>query len=330
MNRIFRFAALLLLILPFLFISCETDVDINADWQETTIVYGLFNQQDSVHYLRINKAYLGGNALEVAKIADSSSYMGMLDVKLIGINVIDTVQTIVFDTVTISNKDTGEFYNPYMLVYKATATLNPDYRYFLKISNTISGVEVTGETNLIKDFPISKPPSGGKQNFLRDYNTTIEWDNAVNAKIYEVYLRFNYSEVASGSTDTIHKFIDWPLGSRNAENISGNGTQTVDFANNGFYDFITDDVKPTQFNGLRLARNIDYIVVAGGVEYDTYLRVNGPSYSLVQDRPEYTNIQNGFGLISSRFAVVKNRQLSPLTEDEIILLGLQFVKNPDL
>jgi hypothetical protein len=320
----------LLIITTLFFNSCETDVDINADWEETTIIYGLLNQQDNVHYLRINKAFLGGNALEVAQISDSSSYLGKLEVIVEGRQLSEVEQTIVFDTATIANKDTGIFYNPYMLVYKAAASLNPDYQYYLKVRNTETGKEINAQTRLINNFSISKPPSGGKATFIRNFSTEMEWNNAENAKRYEAYLRFNYAEVPSGTTDTVFKHIDWALGARFSETTTGSGTQSVDISNNGFYDFIAATIDPAPYNGIRLAGSVDFIVAAGGVEYDTYMRVNGPSYSLVQDRPEYTNIENGFGLLSSRYTVIKNRRLHPTAEDEIILLNRGFVENNNL
>jgi len=114
----------LLVSLIMVFPSCETDFEINADWEEITIIYGLLNQEDTAHYFRINKAFLGGNALEIAKIEDSSSYKNDLEVVLEGWEGSTKKQTIVFDTTTISNKDTGTWYNPYMVVYKGVGELN--------------------------------------------------------------------------------------------------------------------------------------------------------------------------------------------------------------
>jgi len=301
-----------------------------AEWQEITIVYGLLNQTEQEHYFRINKAFLGGNALEIAKIADSSSYNGALDVQLQGLLNGEVLQTIIFDTTTISNKDSGLFYNPYMLVYKGTGTLNSNYLYNLKIRNTISGKEVSASTRLIEEFTISKPPSGGKEVFRRDFTTDFTWGNTTNAKRYEPLLRFHYYEVINGNNDTIPKYIDWALPTMFADDISGQGTQEMEITNNAFYAFVQNNVKPAQIEGHRLCGTIDYIVTAGGEEYDTYLRVNGPSYSLVQDRPEYTNVENGFGLMSSRYKVMKNRRLDYRAEDEILLLDVDFVENPNL
>ncbi|HML85282.1 MAG TPA: hypothetical protein PKE52_08995, partial [Bacteroidales bacterium] len=66
---------LLLSGLAFLLSSCKTDFDLNAEWKDITIVYGVLDPGKSVQQVRINKAFLGeGNALEYAKIADSIHY----------------------------------------------------------------------------------------------------------------------------------------------------------------------------------------------------------------------------------------------------------------
>ena len=53
--------------------SCENDFEINADWKETIIIYGLLDPLDSVQEIKINKAFLNsvGSAYEVAQNPDS-------------------------------------------------------------------------------------------------------------------------------------------------------------------------------------------------------------------------------------------------------------------
>jgi hypothetical protein len=48
----------LLLLIPLAFTSCETDFELNAEWKDITIVYGILNQNDTAHYIRIQKAFL--------------------------------------------------------------------------------------------------------------------------------------------------------------------------------------------------------------------------------------------------------------------------------
>lgn len=324
-----RLLPLLLAAMVMFFASCETEVDIDADWKEITVVYGLLNQLDTAHYLRINKAFLGGDALQIAKIEDSSSYKNHLDVTMEGWNNTGMQHTINFDTVTVGNKDSGMWYNPYMVVYKGVGDLNPDFEYRLNIRNTVSGHQVGARTNLIKNFVVLRPVAGGRLTLFRGFTTSFAWRNGVNAKRYEPVVRFHYFEIPQGTTDTIPKHIDWVLSTVTANNLQGLGETDVSFGNDAFYEFVNNRLSDG-FNGRRLCGRVHFIVSAGGEEYDTYMRVNGPSYSLVQDRPEFTNVENGLGLFSSRFSVVREKRLDPRAEDEIIKYNIGFVKNPNL
>ena len=322
-----------LLLLSFLslilfFNACETDFDINAEWKEITVVYGLLDQRDTNHYFRINKAFLGGNALEIAKIEDSSSYKNALEVVLEEWNGNNLMQSINFDTTTISNKDTGMWYNPYMVVYKGSGTIAQDYEYRLKIKNKVSGKEITAGTYIVKDFSILKPMAGSKASFMRGYTSKFYWKNAVNAARYEPMIRFHYYEVPYGTTDTIPKYMDWSQGTQFADNSSGIGEINIYVNGDSFYQTLEQKLDKS-FVGHRLAGKVDYIVAAAGVEFDTYMKVNGASSSLVQDRPEYTNVENGIGLLSSRYKKIRTLKLNPVTENEIIdMEDLNFVKSP--
>ncbi|MBL4656314.1 MAG: hypothetical protein JKY33_10880 [Bacteroidia bacterium] len=67
--------SILLLGLLTMFSACETDFEVNAPWKDITIVYGLLNQNDSVHFIKITKAFLvEGNALDTAQVAGYSQY----------------------------------------------------------------------------------------------------------------------------------------------------------------------------------------------------------------------------------------------------------------
>ncbi|MCP4294029.1 MAG: hypothetical protein GY786_00280, partial [Proteobacteria bacterium] len=144
----------------------------------------------------------------------------------------------------------------------------------------------------------------------------------------EPVIRLNYFEVPNGTTDTIPRYLDWPQGTQFADNTQGSGEIEIWVSGDAFYDNLDRKLDKT-FVGHRLAGTVDYFVAAAGEEYDTYMNVNGPSTSLVQDRPEYTNIENGIGLFSSRYFKDRNLQLNPLTEVEIINMeDLSFVKSP--
>ena len=59
----------------FLFSSCEEDIILDGDFVETAVVYGLLDQADSIHFIKITRAFIGpGSALDIAQIPDSSYF----------------------------------------------------------------------------------------------------------------------------------------------------------------------------------------------------------------------------------------------------------------
>ena len=80
MNKIY----LMLISFSLIFSSCETDFDVNAQWHEIMVVYGLLDQSQSRQYIRVNKAYLGeGDAFQMGSISDSINFPdSILEVKI--------------------------------------------------------------------------------------------------------------------------------------------------------------------------------------------------------------------------------------------------------
>ena len=91
--------------------SCSEKIDLIGDFKETAVVYGLLDHSDSLHFIKITRAFIGpGNALEIAQIADSS-YFDVVEATIEEIeNGVVNRTWILRDTI-IDNKDTnGVFY----------------------------------------------------------------------------------------------------------------------------------------------------------------------------------------------------------------------------
>ena len=54
------------------------------------------------------------------------------------------------------------------------------------------------------------------------------------------------------------------------------------------------------------------------------MEVNEPSSSIIQERPEYTNIVNGIGLFSCRYNKKRSYYLHPISEEILSTKGLGF------
>jgi hypothetical protein len=76
----------------------------------------------------------------------------------------------------------------------------------------------------------------------------------------------------------------------------------------------------------RAVRKIMYVFTVGSDDLNTYMEVTEPSTTIVQERPTFSNIENGIGLFASRTKrfvgpfrlgqeTVDNIRTNPLTKD---------------
>jgi len=303
-----------ILLLSVMFSACSTDVNIYADYEDITIVYGLMDSSDDTTWLKVTKAFLGpGNALLFATDPDSSNYNYKLDVKLAGIENGVEKQSIVFDTITINNKKVGDtiFYYPDQLVYYSTEDINTDYKYNLTINKQSS--DLSSSTGIVDDFSVSSP--NRYINFVSDKD--IEWNSASYGKRYEVTIVFNYKELSPGSTDTLDKSISWYLGMRKSVNTDGGEDMYLGYSGDVFYSTLENELEPI-LNVERWAGLVDVIIACASQEFDTYLEVNNGTDNLLSEVPIYSNIDGGTGLFASRKTILKPVQLSVTTELKLI------------
>jgi hypothetical protein len=319
---------LLLLFLPLLFISCETDFELNAEWKDYTIVYGILNQNDSMHYIRIQKAFLGdGNVLHMAIEPDSNLYPGNLSVKIEEWvpNLPNQPKVYVLDTISIDDKEPGVFFSPNQQLYYFQANLNQNANYKLIITNSNTGKVISSETGLVGDFGISRPVANTIINFDIPNNPTrtFAWKQAKNAGRYQMIIRFNYLEENTNTNEIISKFIDW--NSPVIKAGSGGGDVEIRFNNETFFTLVQTRIPFVGIDVIRYPVNIELIFLVAATELSTYIEVNEPSSSLIQEKPEYTNIENGLGVFSARFDKRSFHPLHPFTIDRLEdMEGLNF------
>jgi hypothetical protein len=140
------------------FQSCSQKFNIAAPYKQIVVVYGLLDQQDTAHYVRIEKAFLdqSKNALTMAQVSDSN-YYAQLNVVIkrfdFQYNFIDTIH---LNRVDMSAegypKPTGTFFNSPNYAYKFKGYLDPNYIYRLVITNAALGLVDSAETPIINDL----------------------------------------------------------------------------------------------------------------------------------------------------------------------------------
>ena len=318
--RYLRFMPLFLLLLPALF-SCDKSLNVNAEWKDVTVVYGLLDQTEDTTFIKITKAFLGeGNALQFAKIPDSSYYPDKMEVRLD--EYVDTIfiQSFIFDTVTIHNKKAGDsvFYYPNQLMYyNSVLKLNENHIYKLHVRNKATGKEVTAQTGLLHDFVVDKPQVAAS--FPPGQSFEVKWKPAVNGKRYQLVIRFYYVEALKSHPDSLYmRSFDWLL-FNNIKPVDLNSTQPFDlyFPADNFYTQVGANIKENPLVS-RGAHHCEYIFTVAAPELNTYMEVTEPSLTLIQERPAYTNIVNGIGLFSARYMKsVDSLSISQLTKDAL-------------
>ena len=314
--------------------SCDTRVNLYADYKDIPIVYGLLDATQDTNYVKIVRAFSNNNenpisATDIALIADSSNYPGKLDARLIEIDRIygnhyePTGRVIVLDTMTLHHKDSGAFYYPNQKVYFTRERLKTnsgshDYKYRLQIlkgDDTVTSVTgmVGGDRFKINNSSIGFDPNSTIANKF----TFIE---AQNAFAYSARMRFEYTEKLPGHPET-PKSIEWPLGYFSVNDLElvegysdpGHNIYGMAYRENSLFNYLRTAIGADTMNATRYMGDFYITLTAGGSELYNYIEVNSPSGSISQNVPDYTNINGGFGIFSSRVTIKKKVSLSSAT-----------------
>ncbi|MBR4391776.1 MAG: hypothetical protein IKT08_06700 [Bacteroidales bacterium] len=316
---------LLLTIFANLFYSCSTDVDLFADYKDITVVYGLLDVNKDTNYVKINKAFLGpGNALDIALIADSCNYPTKLNSRIIeyvasnNSNNYTQTRVLELDTITIHDKEPGIFYSPNQLVYftKEKIHNNTDrhkYRYDLEIDR--GDTLLTASTHIVGGGYFAVVQSILNFSSLSTQGV-ISWYPCPNSAIYDVEVDFHYYEIGSSADSVLH-VVRIPLGTHPETELAfEDGIYSIVYNHSLFLNAIADEI------GADSLLNVERVVFepcmkikisAGGDELYNFISVNGPTNSIVQTIPEYTNVTGGYGVFSSRTTIEKKVRLSSQT-----------------
>lgn len=286
--------------------SCSNEIDTNADYKEIMVVYGMLNPNDTVHYIRVNKAFLtdGGSALEAAK-DNSNIYYDSIEVKIDEFDI--SLGTPLYKasyilTKDISQaKDTGIFANYPNVLYTFTQPLNQEYLYRLTVTNKLTGNVATAETEMVHDPTLGSPSSISSKYLIDpDRNIVLSWTGGKNSKIYDMDMRFYWDVYDSATNQVIDSnlYVDWNMVQGRTLSVSGQIRNNIPGSN--FYSFLGLKL-PYLVGQYRVAKKIDFIYWGADEEFYLYRSVNTPSVGIVQAKPEYTNISNGnYGLFATR------------------------------
>lgn len=314
--------------------SCETDINIiNEDANHKTVIYGLLDASESRHFIRINKSFAGeASAEELAAQPGINEYSDdELSAEIIVLTedngvFTETGQVFQLQDTIIQNKQPGAFSSPESKVYYFDATLNPNnwYRISCRVEKEDGSIEtVTAESPVINAEAVrlvsprrtdgncgdgrndrSNQEASLVNNF--DYKPSYEiiWTAVQNGALYSSRFWFYYKDVyLDGRVERDSVLI--PLGAIEVD-PSNEGQIIFNFNTEEFYSLIggqVDDYDADQLCYREAIDTVQFELEIAGEELATYREVNAPQTGVIQERPTYTNVTNGEGIFSTRYAI---------------------------
>ena len=297
--------------------GCKQKLDITApNYVELPVVYGLLNQQDNPHYIRIEKGYLlKGSAYIGAGNIDSIYYPDVLKVTIKGSVNGNYTLTRVNGTNIGLPKDSGIFANTPNYLYAFTGNLDPGQTYTLTITNTTSGKTVTSGTSPIAPFIIYNPVYGQKVSLSNSSPVPIRWATSANAGVYDLTVRLFYTEFRA-TDNTVYKdtFIDVPF-FRSYILPSSTNFGDVELTEDGLIKYMASHITSNVpvYRTFNMLKGMQFKFIAGGNELANFMNSQFAQSGLASSNalPPYTNIIGGEGIFSSRLYVeVDSVQLS--------------------
>jgi hypothetical protein len=314
------------IVLSMFISSCENDVDVNAEWKDVPVVFGLLDPDSLTQYIRVSRVFLGeGNALEYAQVKDSLYYNPAdIEVKVTEtLNGNETRTWLLKDTTTIP-KDTGIFASPDQIVYyfdvSANQKLNKNATYTLNIKNKKTGNELTGGTLLVEKVSLQTPSSFAQQvNIIPRQNSFVKWTSSKNGKVYEVVLNFIYREETPGNPERVRKVVPINFGRFTSADTEGGEELVREIDPLSVYQVLVASIPASTADNprLRYADSLEYIINVGDEDLYTYISVNQPSNTVAQERPQFNNVENGLGLFASRTVFNRKIILGAATTDSL-------------
>lgn len=293
--------------------SCETEFSLNGDYELTPVVFGLLDQNDSIHLIKITKAYLGdGDNLVYAQNPDSN-YFDQVSARVVEYNQSGDKTGREWDLMdsTITNKDTdGIFYAPEQKIYYFIETeLNSAYEYEIVADLNEGADNFTARTGLIDGFSVQSTilASTFKVRFAKntvnedgDYlSWRFEVNEGLNALKYEIGYTFNWTEY----------YTDGTSASFSARRLEGVEEQDDPDEPSGFqaringlefFKWIQATIPDDPEVERRTADGFDLHISIAHKNLSQYMDVAEPVSGIAQVQPVYTNVEGGYGLFSSR------------------------------
>jgi hypothetical protein len=324
---------LLLLVAVAGITGCETEIDLNADYKQIPVIYGLLEENKDIQIIKINRSFLGEtNALIAAQNPDSTFYSNISPVieKLNEGIVVDSRS--LRDTV-LADREPGDFYtspNKYYFFHSTDEFLDEGFEYRLIFE--ANGEEIFAESVLLESFEPSRPASSQSevslvrndainQGFVEFKSFPIKLTTQENARLYDNTLSVKYTTKLRNG-ETIDNEVTISLPDIEAKSLLGGELAETSILGEKIFNGIASEVGVENVNEedviFRELGQVEVSIVSITDDFNTYLESIAPSTGVVLEKPQFTNINFGedglgIGIFTSRNSFRKEYKLDSKT-----------------
>lgn len=295
-----------------MFSACETDFQLEGEWKDIPVVYAFLSEQDTAHYIRVEKAFLepGGDATVIAQKPDSIYY----DDSQLTVTLEVDGESFVLQRVNGTDegypREDGPFATTPNYLYKlpiAGVNLQGGDPFTVIVDRVGEAEPAIASTSVVEEMEITGTPISGALKFGEfEKNYNLSWrPNGDNARVFDLRLVFKYEEsLPNDPTTFVEKEVEWVFDDafiRDDDNLS---LQTYRFPNGTFYQFLGSAI-PVDNNVTRKFDHIVFKISGAGKEIEEYLRIAGANTGITSSQalPVYTNVEGGLGVVTSRYTV---------------------------
>jgi len=301
--------------------GCKNDLNVLAPYKDIPVVYGLMDQSDTAHYIRINKVYEGpGNAYTMATVYDSIYYpTNEISVQLTDTSYGTWIKNIPLTPDSSIPVPPGTFSYPKQILYKTKYKLNPNDTYGLIITNEKTGKQITGSTILLQDVSFANNFATYPNMPMSFYSTApsmVQWSSIQNSVIYQMTIRFFYYDSLPSNPRGSEQYLDWVFPTVSAS--SAGYPLEYSYSGQGFLQFLKSSI-PVVTGAYRRSDSIGIIFTSGSNDLNTYIQLSQPSIGIDQDPPSFSDVKNAIGLFTARHTQILNKKIDPILRDSIML-----------
>jgi hypothetical protein len=308
-----------LAILACILVSCSNDFVLIEDKIEIPVVFGFLSLTDTAQYIRVERAFRDENisAFELAQRADSLYYTNA-EVSITDLTTgTDYTLTRVNGELEGYPREAGAFAQSPNYLYKIRTEdidLVAGRDYKITVRTNQDEVVASAETTLGGLPKLLNPEDGDVFDFSFITDVNIKWREDPYLKLYDVnfYLNIKERDISSPENEFIDKQLTWNI-AKNVEDFK------FTFEGVNFFNFLRAnlDADPAI---VRKFVDFEAELTGAGEELTEYINVITANNGITSsgEIPTYTNIENGYGLFSSRNKVrVTEIQLAPKTIDSL-------------